>query len=93
MDFVLVDSVLHLKDGKKGHAGIFSQMGLDVCIPSHIYYWANDTRRICTSAKKYKKAKKKEGSVYSVRAGFDHFLVILISLEISSPLTFMYKMT
>ena len=46
MDFALADSVLHLKDGKRGHAGIFSLMRLDVGIPSHIYYWANDTRRI-----------------------------------------------
>ena len=30
--------VLHFNDGKKKHAGIFSQMGLDVGIHSHIYY-------------------------------------------------------
>ena len=32
MDFALADSVLHLNDGKSGHAGtsIFSQMRLDV---------------------------------------------------------------
>ena len=30
MDFVLADSVQHFNDGKSGHAGIFSQIGLDV---------------------------------------------------------------
>ena len=52
MDFALTDSVLHFNDGKRGHAGIFSRMILDGGIPSHIYYWANDTRRICASAKR-----------------------------------------
>ena len=30
MDFALVDSVLHFNDGERGHAGIFSQIGLDI---------------------------------------------------------------
>ena len=92
MDFLLTDSVLHLKDGEMGQAGIFSRMRLDVGIPSHIYYWANDTRRICASAKKNTEKQKKEirqskmvqrkvqennyklgeGSIYSLRAGFDY---------------------
>ena len=62
MDFALADSVLHLNDGKSGHAGtsIFSQMRLDVAgNPSHIYYWANDTHRICVSAKKNTEKQKK----------------------------------
>ena len=59
MDFLLADSVLHLKDGELGQAGIFSRMRLDVGIPSHIYYWANDTRRICASAKKNTEKQKK----------------------------------
>ena len=59
MDFALADSVLHLNDGKRGHAGIFSRMRLDVGIPSHIYYWANDTRRICASAEKNMEKQKK----------------------------------
>ena len=55
----MAGSVLHFNDGKGGHAGIFSQMGLDVGINSHIYYLANDTRRICASSKKeHRKAKK-----------------------------------
>ena len=37
---------------KKEHAGTFSQMNLKVGIHSHIYYWANDTSRICVKAKK-----------------------------------------
>ena len=52
MDFALVDSVLHFNDGKRGYASILSQMRLDAYIHSHIYYWANDTRRISASAKK-----------------------------------------
>ena len=60
MDFALADLVLHLNDGKRGHVVIFSLIRLDVGIPSHIYYWANDTHRICVSAKKkHGKAKKK----------------------------------
>ena len=59
MDFALADSVLHFNDGKRGHAGIFSQMGLDVGIHSHIYYCANDTRKICASAKKTSEKQKK----------------------------------
>ena len=59
MDFALADSVLHLNDGKKGYPGIFSRMRLGVGIPSHIYYWANDTRRICASAKKNRKKGEK----------------------------------
>ena len=35
--FALADSVLHFNDGKRKHAGIFSQMGLDVGIHSHSY--------------------------------------------------------
>ena len=30
MDFALADSVLHFNDGKRGHAGIFSLIRLDV---------------------------------------------------------------
>ena len=30
MDFTLADSVLQFNDGKRGHAGRFSQIGLDV---------------------------------------------------------------
>ena len=52
IEFALEDSVLHFNDGKGGHARIFSQIGLYVGIHSHIYYWANDTRRICASSKK-----------------------------------------
>ena len=63
MDFALADSVLHLKDGKKGHTGIFSRMRLDIGIPPHIYYWANNTRRICASAKKNRKSKKRLGNL------------------------------
>ena len=37
MDFALADSVLDFNDGKRGHAGIFRQIGLDVGIHSHIY--------------------------------------------------------
>ena len=37
IDFALADSVLHFNDCKRKHAGIFSQMGLDVGIHSHIY--------------------------------------------------------
>ena len=111
MDFALADSVLYLNDGKKEHAGIISGMRLDVGIPSNIYYWANDTRRTCASAKKNtdkikkrqsKRVQKKDqggnyklrrGYVYSVRAGFDHFIVNLTTLEFLSPITFIYKMT
>ena len=50
MDFPMADSVLHFNDDKKGYADIFRQMGLDVVVHSHIYYWANDTGKICTSA-------------------------------------------
>ena len=52
LDFALADSVLHFNDGKRGHAGIFSQMRLDVGTHYHIYYWVNDTHRICAIAKK-----------------------------------------
>ena len=87
-------------------------MRLDVGIPSHIYYWADGTRRVCASAKKNTekqnkirqskrvqrndqegKYKLREGSVYSVRAGFYHFLVNLSTMEFLSPLTFIYIMT
>ena len=60
MDFALADSVLHFNAGKRGHAGKFSQMGLDVGIHSHIYYWANDTRKICANAKKNSEKQKKQ---------------------------------
>ena len=60
MDFALTDSVVHLNDGKREHAGIFSQMRFDVGIPSHIYYWANDTRWICVSAKTNTEMQKKD---------------------------------
>ena len=59
MDFALTDSVVHLNDGKREHAGIFSQMRFDVGIPSHIYYWANDTRWICVSDKTNTEKQKK----------------------------------
>ena len=59
MDFALADSVLHLNDGERGHAGMLSRMRLDVNIPSHIYYWANDTRKIYASAKKNTEKQKK----------------------------------
>ena len=59
MDFGLADSVLHLNEGKRGYAGIFIRMRLDVGIPSHIYYLANNTGRICDSAKKIRKSKKR----------------------------------
>ena len=59
MEFALADSVLHLNDGRRGYAGIFSRMRLDVGIHSHIYYWANDTRRICASAKTNTEKQKK----------------------------------
>ena len=36
IDFALAYSVLHFNDGKREHAGIFSQMRLDVGIHSHI---------------------------------------------------------
>ena len=59
MDFALTDSVLHLNNGKKEYVGIFSHVRFDVGIPSHIYHWANDTRRICPSAKKNTEKQKK----------------------------------
>ena len=112
LDFALADSVLDFNDGKRTHACKFIQMGLDVGIHSHIYYWANNIRRICASAKKNtekqnkirqsKRAQRKdqennyklvEGSVYCVRAGFDHFLVNLGKLKLLSLLTLIYKMT
>ena len=34
-----------------------------------------------------------EGSVFTVRAGLDHFLVNMANLEFLSLLTFIYKMT
>ena len=60
MDFALADSVLHFNDGKRGHAATFSRKRLDVGIPFHIYYSANDTRRICASVKKNTESKKKK---------------------------------
>ena len=36
MGFALSNSELHFNDAKIGHAGIFSEMGLDVGIHSHI---------------------------------------------------------
>ena len=60
MDFALTDSVLHLNNGKKEYVGIFSHVRFDVGIPSHIYHWANDTRRICASAKKNTEKQKKK---------------------------------
>ena len=38
IDFALTDPVLHFNDGKRKHAGIFSQMGLDIGMLHHIYY-------------------------------------------------------
>ena len=38
LDFKLANSLLYFNDGEMGHAGIFSRMGLDVGIPSYIYY-------------------------------------------------------
>ena len=37
IDFAVADSVLHFNDGKRKHAGIFSKIGLDVGIHSHIH--------------------------------------------------------
>ena len=62
MDLALADLVLHFNDGKTRQADKFSQMGLDVGIHSHIYYWAYDTRKInypLASAKKNWKSKKR----------------------------------
>ena len=59
MDLALADLVLHFNDGKRRQADKFSQMGLDVGIHSHIYYWAYDTRKICASAKKNLEKQKK----------------------------------
>ena len=60
INYLLADSVglLHFNDGKTGHASIVSNMGLYVSIHCHIYYWANDTRRICSRAKKTKEKPK-----------------------------------
>ena len=38
----------------------FYRMRLDVGIASHIYYWANNTRRLCASAKKNTEQQKKK---------------------------------
>ena len=62
IDFALADSVLNFNDGERKYVGIFSQMGLYVGIHSHVYYWANDTRKICASAKKTRKSKKNKQS-------------------------------
>ena len=59
IDFAFADSVLYLNNGKRRHAGIFSRMRLDIGIPSHIYYWGNDTHRICACAEKNKERQKK----------------------------------
>ena len=59
IEFGLADSVLHLNEDKRGHAGIFIWMRLNVGIPSHIYYLANDTGKICASAKKNTEKQKK----------------------------------
>ena len=59
IDFALADSVLHFNDGERKYVGIFSQMRLYVGIHSHVYYWANDTRKICASAKKNTEKQKK----------------------------------
>ena len=59
MDFAIADSVLHFNDSKSGHAGIFSLMGLDVGIHSHIYYCANDTRGYVPALKRTRKSKTK----------------------------------
>ena len=66
MDFALADSVLHFNDCKRGHAGIFSQMELDVGIHSHIYYSANNTSRVCANAKK--NTEKQKNNKQSKRA-------------------------
>ena len=60
MDFALADSVLHLNDDKRGHAGIFRQTELDVGIHFHIYFWANNTRKKCASAKMNTEMQKKK---------------------------------
>ena len=55
LDFALADLLPHFNDEKRGHAGIFSQMRLDAGIYSHIYYWVDETRRICASSKENSK--------------------------------------
>ena len=52
-----------------GHAGIFSRKRLDVGITSHIYYWANNTNRICVSAKKNMEKPKKDWKSKRVQKG------------------------
>ena len=65
----MAGSVLHFNDGKSGHAGIFSQMGLDVGIHSHIYYLANDIRGICASAKKSTEKQKRLNNLKGTKKG------------------------
>ena len=46
-------------------------MRLDVGIPSHIYYWANDTCSICANAtKKHGKATKRLDNLKQHIAGY-----------------------
>ena len=59
MGFALVDSVLHFNDGKRGHAGIFNRMGLDVSNHSHIYYWRTTPAGYVPTLKRTQKSQKK----------------------------------
>ena len=62
IDFALADSVLLFNDGKRKHAAIFSQMGLDVSIHSHIYRRTTPARYV-PALKRTRKSKKKQNNL------------------------------
>ena len=59
IDFALVDSLLHFNDGKKGHAGIFSQIGLDVVSILTFIIGQTTPTRYVPALKRTRKSKKK----------------------------------
>ena len=59
MDSALAYSVLHFNNGKRGHAVMFSQVGLDVGIHFHMYYCRTTPTGYVPALKRTLKSKKK----------------------------------
>ena len=105
MDFALVDSVLHFNDGKRKHAGIFSQMGywMLVSIPTFIFGQTTPARYV-PALRRTMKEKNVNQSITNYKSitnwwrslcwGWDcQLLINLTKLLFTSFLTFIYKMT
>ena len=63
IDFALADSVLHFNNGKKEHAGIFSQIRLDVISILTVIIWRTTPTGYAPALKRTRKSKNRLDSL------------------------------